>query len=100
MKDGEEKQKSEEAQSEEEKSAVSPAKELTEEEKEKVKAHQKLTDGNIKTAASAAIAAAAVKAKVIDSLQKESCYTCIDVPVRWTHGRLICFISLSFFLSI
>ena len=41
-----------------------PPKELTDEEKTKVRNHQELSDGNIKTAASAAIASAAVKAKV------------------------------------
>lgn len=41
-----------------------PKKELTEEEKKKVNKHSEIPDGNIKTAAAAAIAAAAVKAKV------------------------------------
>lgn len=41
-----------------------PCKELTEEEKKKVNKHSEIADGNIKTAAASAIAAAAVKAKV------------------------------------
>ncbi|XP_057293184.1 SWI/SNF complex subunit SMARCC2-like isoform X2 [Hydractinia symbiolongicarpus] len=87
MKDGEEKQKSEEAQSEE-KPAVSPAKKLTEEEKEKVKAHQKLTDGNIKTAASAAIAAAAVKAKHLAQVEERKIKSLVALLVETQMKKL------------
>ena len=45
-----------------------PKKELTEEEKNKVDKHAEISDGNIKTAAAAAIASAAVKAKVKKNL--------------------------------
>ena len=55
----------EEKQSTEEKEeSTKPPRELNQEEKEKVKQHDEMSDGNIKTAAAAAIAAAAVKAKV------------------------------------
>ena len=55
----------EEKQSTEEKEeSTKPPRELNQEEKEKVKLHDEMSDGNIKTAAAAAIAAAAVKAKV------------------------------------
>ena len=63
-------------------------KELTEEEKNKVKKHDELCDGNIKTAAAAAVAAAAVKAKHLAQVEERKIKSLVALLVETQMKKL------------
>lgn len=64
------------------------AKELSEEEKNKLKKHDELSEGNIKTAAAAAVAAAAVKAKHLAQVEERKIKSLVALLVETQMKKL------------
>jgi len=73
---------------EDETSEKAEPKELNEEEKNKVKKHNELLDGNIKTAAAAAVAAAAVKAKHLAQVEERKIKSLVALLVETQMKKL------------